>query len=415
MHGAMQLRVRPRRVALLAALAVPLACSDRSPDHGEATASEVAPAPVRAGAPRVVLGGWTGDGHTDFFGVVGVVVDRRAGILVVGNGGDATLRTFGLDGAWRDTRGGIGGGPEELGALTALSPYRGDSLLVYDQTRDQASVWPYSGGNVRRVAAPELPSDTLRYPRLHGAAGDGRLVWTADKPYDQADEIGESHADTLLVFLTSPEGTGFEPVAETLGTRYFRYAASTQQAGRAPFSPRPFVLPADSVILFGSTETPRAGRVSVGGRPLAPIDFGLAPLPVTGAHRAWEIAERRRRLTARPLPTSLLEGQRAVLDILPFREVFPALGAVVTGDDGRVWVRGYRPPETGPDSSGEGEPAVWYAHAGPGDPGRAIAFPAGFDLLWADGAEVIGIVRDEFDVEQVVVVPLPAAAGEGGP
>ena len=167
------------------------------------------------------------------------------------------------------------------------------------------------------------------------------------------------------------------------------------------------------MILFGSTETPRAGRVSVGGRPLAPIAFGLAPLPVTGAHRAWEIAERRRRLTARPLPTPLLEGQRAVLEILPFREVFPALGAVVTGDDGRVWVRGYRPPDA--DAGGEDGSAVWQVYAGPGDRGRVIAFPAGFDLLWADGAEAAGIVRDEFDAEQVVVVPLPAAAGEGGP
>ena len=163
---------------------------------------------------------------------------------------------------------------------------------------------------------------------------------------------------------------------------------------------------------------------------MAPIDFGLAPLPVTGTHRAWEIAERRRRLTARPLPTPLIEGQRAVLEILPFRDVFPALGAVVAGDDGRVWVRGYRPPDT--DSGGSGEaggsaeagglapggedgPAVWHVYAGPGDRDRAIAFPAGFDLLWADGAEAAGIVRDEFDVEQVVVVPLPAAAGKGGP
>ena len=95
--------------------------------------------------------------------------------------------------------------------------------------------------------------------------------------------------------------------------------------------------------------------------------------------------------------------------MLPFPDSFPVLGDVVAGDDGRVWVRGYRPPVT--DSAiVEAAPALWHVYAGPGGEGRAIAFPAGFDLLWADGEEAVGVVRDAFDVEQVVVLPLPAAA-----
>ena len=137
--------------------------------------------------------------------------------------------------------------------------------------------------------------------------------------------------------------------------------------------------------------------------------FSLPPLPVTGAHRAWEIAGRRRVLNRRPLPPSLLEGQTAVLDILPFPDSFPVLGAVVAGHDGRVWVRGYRPPETDSTRVRE-EPSVWSVYAGPGSRGQDIEFPPGFDLMWADELEAVGIVRDEFDVEQVLIVPLPAAA-----
>ena len=402
-----------RSLAPLAAFAASAACADRSPGPGDATESEADPAPSRAGAPRLTLGSWAADEHTAFYGVGGAVADRRAGILIVANGGDATLRTFGLDGAWRDTRGGVGGGPRELGALTALFDYRGDSVLVFDDARDEASVWPYAEGEVRRVGLPALPEGGLRVPRLHGALGDGRLVWTAEKPYRELDEVGASHQDTLVIFLTSPEGDGFDPVVETLGTRYFRYAASVYQQGRAPFPPEPFVLPGDSVIVFGSTEQPRAERASAGGVPLGGITFDIAPLPLGRAHRAWEIAERRRRLTSRPLPPSLLEGQMAVLDILPFRDAFPALGAVVRGDDDRVWARAYRPPVTesaARASRAEPGPSVWRVVAGPGDRGRAVAFPAGFDLLWADGEEAIGIVRDDFDVEQVAVFPLPGAA-----
>ena len=386
-----------------------VACLGGRPDRGGSAPTEADPAPLRAGLPRLSLGSWTGDGHTDFHDVVGAILDRRAGILVVANGGDATIRTFGLDGGWRRTRGGTGGGPREFGDLTALFGYRGDSLVAFDERRDEASVWSYADGDVRRIAVPSFAGDSLRYPKLNGALADGRLVWTAEKPYRQPDEVGDSHPDTMLIFLTSPGGGGVDPIAETLGRRYFSYAASIHQQGRAPFSPEEFVLPRDSVIHFGSTERPRVERASGTGTPLEPIMFSVATLPVTGAHRAWEIAGRRRVLNRRPLPPSLLEGQTAVLDILPFPDSFPVLGAVVAGHDGRVWVRGYRPPETDSTRVRE-EPSVWSVYAGPGRRGRDIEFPPGFDLMWADELEAVGIVRDEFDVEQVLIVPLPAAA-----
>lgn len=406
--------------ALLVLPVLSIGCPERPGDVGEpgATNSEADPAPVRAGPPRLTLGGWTGEGQADFHDIAGVLVDRQAGVLVVANRGDATLRTFGLDGAWRGTRGGIGGGPREFGEMTALFGYRGDSLLVFDERRGDASVWAYADGDARRVAVPSLPEDGLRYPRLHGALADGRLVWTAEKPYGRPDEVGTSHPDTMLIFLTSAAGAGFAPVAETPGERRFSYAASIYRAGRAPFSPEAFVLPRDSVVLFGWTERPRARRASAAGIPLDPISFSLPSTAVAGPHRAWEVAERRRRLTARPLPPSLLEGQTAILDMLPFPDSFPVLGAVVAGEDGRTWVRGYRPPRT--DSSAvEEAPAVWSVYAGPASRGRHVEFPAGFDLLWADGEEAVGVVRDGLDVERVLIVPLPAtserppAPGEG--
>ena len=401
---------RPFR-ALLVSLALSLGCKDIQPDGGAggAVGPEADPALLRAGPPRLTLGNRTGDEHTDFHDVAGVIVDRRAGMLFVASGGDATLRTFGLDGEWRETRGGTGGGPEEFGELTGLFEYRGDSLLVFDERRDDASVWPYAEGDIRRLSLPGLPEDGPRYPRLHGALADGRLVWAAEKPYRQGDEVGEPHPDTMVVFLTAPDGTGFDPVSETLGRRYFSYAGSLYRQGRAPFSPEAFVLPLDSVILFGWTERARAERVSANGTLLEPVEFSLSVIAVAGAHREWEVAERRRRLSSRPLPPSLLEGQTAVLGMLPFPDSFPVLGDVAAGDDGRVWVRGYRPPET--DSTRvETAPAVWRVHDGPAGVVRSVAFPAGFDLLWADGEEAVGVVRDAFDVEQVVIVPLPEAA-----
>ena len=134
------------------------------------------PAHLRAGPPRVRLGSWTGEGHTDFYDIAGVVVDRSADALIVANRGDATLRAFTLDGEWRSTQGGVGSGPRELEELTALFEYRGDSLAAYDGERGEVSIWPYAGGDVRRVPVPTpLGGHTADpgVPRFHGRRSAG--------------------------------------------------------------------------------------------------------------------------------------------------------------------------------------------------------------------------------------------------
>ena len=376
-----------------------------SADPGAAFGAD--PAHLRAGPPRVRLGSASGDGPTDFHDIAGVVVDRPAGALVVANRGDATLRTFTLDGTWRGTRGGAGGGPRELGELTALFGYRGDSVLVYDEARGGASVWPYAGGDVRRVGVPIPPGDTLQSPRLRGAMDDGRLVWAVPGPDRTVDEMGESHPLQVVIFLSSAEGTGFDPVAETTGTRVFRYPGDSYISGRIPFSPQPFVLPRDSILLFGSTARSRAERVTGSGTPLAPIEFSMPSVPVTAEDREMALVPIRSEMN-RLLPTQLRTRIAATLDVWAFPDSFPPLGNVIAGADGRVWVTGYRPRAD--TARGEDEASVWSVYAGPGSPAVNVEFPGGFELLWADETEAVGVVRDDLDVEHVLVVPLPTGA-----
>ena len=309
-------------------------------------------APSRGAAPACGSASTSGDGQTDFHDIAGVVVDRPAGVLVVANRGDATLRTFTLDGAWRETRGGVGGGPREFGELTALFGYRGDSVVVYDGAGGGASVWPYTGGGVRRVGIAIPPGDTLQSPRLQGALNDGRLAWAVPRPDRRVDEMGESHPLQIVVFLTSADGTGFDPVAETTGARVFRYPGDSYISGRIPFSPQPFVLPLDSVLLFGSTARPRAERVTHGGLPLAPIEFSLRSIPVTAEDREVALAPMRAEMN-RLLPAHLQTRIAATLDVWAFPDSFPPLGSVIAGADGRVWVTGYRPRTDAPRGEDE--------------------------------------------------------------
>ena len=414
---------RPRYWTTLAAAMLAAACLEGenradavgSAEPGTGIGTDVgtdvgaAPAHLRAGPPRVRLGSWAGEGHTDFHDIAGVVVDRSADALIVANRGDATLRAFTLDGEWRSTQGGVGSGPRELEELTALFEYRGDSLAAYDGERGDVSIWPYAGGDVRRVPVPTPSGDTLRTPGFHGSTVDGRLVWSVSRLDRIVDEIGKSHPRRLVIFLTSPEGAGFDPIAETTGARFFQYGGDAYISGRIPFSPRAFVLPRDSDILYGSTERPRAERVADTGVSLAPIAFSVTAAPVTAAHRETALAGIRARLD-RPLPTSLRTLIATTLDVWAFPDSFPVLGDVVAGEDGRVWVTGSRPPEADPTRAAV-ETTVWRVYAGPGSPGRDIEFPGDFRLLWADETEAVGVVRDELDMEHVLVLPLPPVAG----
>ncbi|MDE2878697.1 hypothetical protein [Candidatus Palauibacter soopunensis] len=408
---------RPRYWTTCAAAMLAAACLDGENRTDTVDSAEprtdfgADPAHLRAGPPRVRLGGASGEGQTDFHDIAGVVVDRAADALIVANRGDATLRTFALDGAWRDTRGGAGGGPRELGELTALFGYRGDSVVVFDDERGDVSVWSYAGGEVRRVRIPILPGDTLQSPRLQGSMVDGRLVWAVERPDRSVDEIGESHPLQIVIFLTSAEGTGFDPVAETTGIRVFRYPGDSYISGRIAFSPQPFVLPRDSVLLYGSTGRPRAERVTPGGMPLAPIEFSLPSIPVTAEDREVALAPLRAEMN-RLLPAQLRTRMTATLDVWAVPDSFPPLGSVVAGDDGRVWVTGYR-PRTDAARGGE-EATIWSVYAGPGSPARDVEFPGGFDLLWADETEAVGVVRDELDIEHILIVPLPAGARAPG-
>lgn len=409
--------VRPRYWTTLAAATLVAAClegENRTDAIGSAEPGAdfgADPAHLRAGPPRLRLGSASGDGRTDFHDIAGVVVDRAADALVVANRGDATLRTFTPDGAWRGTRGGEGGGPRELGELTAIFGYRGDSVLVYDEARGAVSVWPYAGEDVRRVRIPILPGDTLQSPRLQGSMDDGRLVWAVARPDRSVDEIGESHPLQIVIFLTSAEGTGFDPVAETTGIRVFRYPGNAYISGRIAFSPQPFVLSRDSVLLFGSTERPRAERVTGGGMPLAPIEFSLRSIPVTAEDREMALAPLRAEMN-RLLPAQLRTRMAATLDVWAVPDSFPPLGNVIAGADGRVWVTGYRPRTDA--APGEDEVAIWSVYTGPGSSAVNVEFPGGFDLLWADGTEAVGVVRDELDIEHVLIVPLPAGARTPG-
>ena len=87
-----------------------------------------------------------------------------------------------------------------------------------------------------------------------------------------------------------------------------------------------------------------------------------------------------------------------VAAVSPRPDVRPAFGPMVSDDLGYVWLAPYLPH---PDA-----PAPWLVVDPAGDILGEVLLPPGFELTHVGGDRLVGIVRDEMDLETVRVYAL---------
>lgn len=108
--------------------------------------------------PVLVIGD-EGDPQYEFFRIASVV-PLGSGNVVVGNGGSMEIRWYGADGAYLTAAGGPGDGPEELGFLTSVWPWAGDTAAVMDPRRRRLLFFDSAGSFARaRSFAEEVGFD----------------------------------------------------------------------------------------------------------------------------------------------------------------------------------------------------------------------------------------------------------------
>jgi len=146
-------------------------------------------------------------------------------------------------------------------------------------------------------------------------------------------------------------------------------------------------------------------RVSSAGTPLESVRFDSGRRPVSLAQREADLTIRRSEVERRP-PTPLRAARLAELELLPYPDSLPAMGAIVVGRDGRLWVADYVAPQRGADQAFPGS-RRWAAYSELPRKRQAYHFPERFSLLWADDAMAVGVAQDTMDVERIVVAPVP--------
>lgn len=383
-------RPSPRVVAFLFLLlfsGVSAGCGSGDRDRTSDSIPEGTPVEV-IDEPRLSVGVLRGDTARQFHRVSTPFLHRDS-LLVVPVSGDAAIRVFGPDGRLLRSLGGSGEGPGEFRRLAAAWP-RGETIEAFDGMLGRITRFT-PAGSTRVVGLASGPA-------AQSAAGrplpDGWVLYGVE-----SGDMGRR--DTVAVHHFGRDGRHRGVITRVEGFSRYR---TEYYGGPDPLSPKAVVAVRDSLVYVGETLTPRIRVLSPDGDLRREITWTPDSLPPpeeafsSVVEAAAAGAEKDRAATV-----------RKQLRSFPVRDRVSAFWGLLVDAEGFVWVERYDPSKhslqlgagTGPGAAGE-----WLILTPDGRRVGTIRMPDGFRPSRVTRGAVVGIHRDELDVERVRVHPL---------
>ncbi|MEX0892434.1 MAG: hypothetical protein WEB88_09720 [Gemmatimonadota bacterium] len=343
--------------------------------------------------PAVDIGAADGAPETEFYAVRGAA-RLSDGRIVVADGGSSTVRWYAPDGAFLFQRGGEGSGPQEFANMRRATLHRldGDTVAVVEGER----VARFDGAGSRSDAlAPGLASMGGVVP-----LGEGR--WAGSGTFDfMAMESGERR-DTFPLLVTTEGSAAIDTVGRIPGP-YRVLNVGTDGGGaitsveihQAAFSGGADLAAWEGTILVAPATEHGLRHRDPDGTLRRIVRWRGPDLAITGTDRqAWIEATVANRLNA---PGNPLAGDEAAVrrgaERTPFPAEKPAYREVRADPAGNAWVELDR--LIGDDVE---------RHLVLDPVGRLlgeVVFPERFRTLEVGADYVLGVWRDELDVEHV--------------
>jgi hypothetical protein len=324
----------------------------------------------------------TGSAH-EFF-VVSDALRLRDGRLVVSDVGSGQVRFYSAEGEFISATGRRGDGPGEFRNVRTLSKMRGDSIVAYDVFLNRLTVMDTNGA-VGRVVSLGAVFGRARHLR---AFGDSMFLGLVDS-FSGTTQEGRYRVPYAVIQL-SETGSAIDTVTWLDGREGFSTGAADgplpfRKDGHLAIHQKEFVLgSADSLMYDRYLEAGRhMQRAAVRG-----YDLQLAPEQIDSARQALHPQP------DRPPPPP------GVLDFIETVEIpgsRPAYSKLLLDAAGYVWAA---------QSHGrtQSETVVgWEVFSPEGEWLGTMSTPAGFDILEIGKDYVLGVRRDERDVEHVEV------------
>lgn len=367
---------------------------------------EIVTTPIGASAPvcglagePVRIGSSEGDEASALFAVEDALRLPDGRIAVSLDGGDPTVAIFDETGAALARWGRRGEGPGEFKDTWRIWTHH-DTLIVLDLRPLEFHYFDSSGAWVRTAQLDPVVFERPNFVfPLHGGGGF----------------VSETQPSS---FATPPNGIDEEPTVARFGTG----GALVDTLGTFWKRRRVWTDPEEgytNIPVFGAL----AAMVPAGEGHVAYAsgrELQLEILELDGALRRiirWESRDRsvrpadvetfkrdlRRRFeaTGGPSPRTEAAIARETGDHRPVAERFPAHRQVLSTAEGRLWVEDYRRPL-------DQGPASWFVFESDGAFVCRVSVPDGWRALSVGAEHLVATIRDDFDVEYVLVQAIDA-------
>lgn len=335
--------------------------------------------------PTLSLGAPDGAAELSFSRISGVYRSSDGTIAVV-DAGSGQLRLFDADGRFMWAFGGPGQGPGEFEQMDGVG-IRADSVWIYD-------------GALSRLTAVEVPSGGYRSVSVDaqnlalGAVGvlpRGSFIFAADLTYTSAvtDSLPPGlHRFGAAYVRIASSGATIDTLMIVPGSeRVLQYGEGSIQVLRPLFGRSVSHVLIGERLLFGDQEEYEIRGYALDGTLLDIVRRLDLDLSLTDEEYRAAIEER-----VRSAPASARPGLRAMYENQPKPATRAAFGRFLTDSSGHLWVQEFALDHAAP---------TWSVFTSDGRWLGTVDLPERFSPTQILGDEVLGVGRDELDVEYV--------------
>lgn len=343
-------------------------------------------------APILTLGVVEGAPEQEFERIADAV--RLAdGRIVVANDGSGELRYFAADGRFLGAAGGKGDGPGEFRSIARLWSAGGDTVVAYDPLSTRLTT--LAGVGTLVVSTPLLPvaGGGPQPPEVVGRFPDGSLLARVLAP-PPLDAAAGSRQDSVAYFRVRPGDSTATSLGRFPGDESFVMREGSGVSAFPPiFGRRTYVAVGGGHFYVGPSDAYRIDVRSTSGRLLRSIRAHQPGEPVTRAH-----LDRYRHEYLAGIERGEQPRLERILARLPIPATFPAHGRMLVDAESNLWVAAYHRP-------GDDRP-VWNVFDPRGRWLGPVTTPGRLRVTAIGGGIVLGVGRDEQDVEKVLVYQL---------
>jgi len=348
--------------------------------------------PWRVAAEPEVVVGTAGGPEAYRLDDVQNAVRLRRGAIVVADGGSRRIRIYDRAGAHLRDVGRKGNGPGEFGMLGTVGRLRGDSIAAWDARNKRITIFD-PDGKFAEVTTVQDVSGFVVIAR--GWFADGSAVIT---PGITGARVRAARA-----------GNRREPVAYLLATRTGTVDTLTVLPGREEVVRRsdnaihiePVIFGQDSHVFAeggafyaGRSDAPEVQVWSADGHLQRIVRWAARPRAVSNADRRWvrEQARAERERTNALLAMAGAPADQGDDTEPPSRDTHPYFDRIMVDAKGELWVRTW---------AGYGAAQEWFVFDRNGAWQGAVSTPASLEITDIGEDYVLGLARDELDVQQV--------------